>query len=102
VTRVPEEKVPKRLGLWQLIVAVVRYDRQQLDADVPSMVPITKRSTLLYDMAGEFAAGRRTDPAAVAALRAAAGQHRKDLRRAAARFRLSLSLTFGSLAAVPG
>jgi hypothetical protein len=94
VTSVADDVAPKQPGPWQLIailvrfiVRAIRYDRQQLDADVPSMIPITKRSTRLCEMAAEFAAARRTDPAAVAALRAAAGSHRKDLRRAAARFR---------------
>lgn len=84
---VSEQQPPKRPGLWHLIVAAVRYDREQLDADAPVVRAITKRSRRLGAMAGEFAVAGRTDPAAVAALRAAAGRHHKDLRRAAAGFR---------------
>lgn len=90
-------------GQRSIVVAMVvwamgRCAREQLDADVPTMVSATKRSQRLYQLARGFAATGRDDPVAVAALRAAAGRHRMDLRRAAARVRMSGWATEGPIA----
>jgi hypothetical protein len=62
--------------------------RRDLDAEVPVAVRITARSKRLGALAQRCAAAGNTGPDAVAGLREAAGRHRIDLRRAAARTRL--------------
>lgn len=97
VVSVPVGRLRDVLGAWSLVGILRRAERSELDSDdyrTSEIYSTTDRSRLLGSRALELAAlDESHDAAGVRELRALAGRHRKDLRRAAREIAGSLTLT---------
>ena len=87
----PPARTPVHIGVLPAS-ALVLLGRQMaeatLDDDEPDAALLNKRSLELERLSLALAKANPNDPRAVEKLRAQAGSHRKDLRRAAARVRM--------------